>query len=296
MTFSQRHPALLLCCLAAALAGTALFRHPAYLTVSFCAAFAWSVELKGVKAFRFNVCMIPLILLFTLWYASFRHFGVTNLWRTPVGNYITLESLACGLALGSTIAALLMWMSCVHAVLTADKIVFLLGRLSPKLSLVCAILLRLVPRICRQALMLDTARKGLGLGSGQGNLLRRARNALIRCSGLVSWTLERIMEASASMKAQGGALRGRTAYALYRFDLRDRSCAVALAFLITLSAMGRLLGQTGMRFDPVLRPAPFTPLSLVFWAGWGFLCLLPLGTDLTGRIRFARARRALNQS
>ena len=98
------------------------------------------------------------------------------------------------------------------------------------------------------------------------------------------------------MKAQGGALRGRTAYALYRFDLRDRSCAVALAFLITLSAMGWLLGQTGMRFDPVLRPAPFTPLSLVFWAGWGFLCLLPLGTDLTGRIRFARARRALNQS
>ena len=98
------------------------------------------------------------------------------------------------------------------------------------------------------------------------------------------------------MKAQGGALRGRTAYALYHFDLRDRSCAVALAFLITLSAMGWLLGQTGMRFDPVLRPAPFTPLSLVFWAGWGFLCLLPLGTDLTGRIRFARARRALNQS
>lgn len=264
MTFSQRHPVLLLCCLAAALAGTALFRHPAYLTVSFCAAFAWSVELNGVKAFRFNLCMIPLILLFTFWYASFRHFGVTNLWRTPVGNYITLESLARGLALGSTIAALLMWMSCVHAVLTADKIVFLLGRLSPKLSLVCAILLRLVPRICRQALMLDTSRKGLGLGSGQGNLLRRARNALIRCSGLVSWTLERIMEASASMKAQGGALRGRTAYALYRFDLRDRSCAVALAFLITLSAMGRLLGQTGMRFDPVLRPAPFTPLSLVF--------------------------------
>ena len=71
---------------------------------------------------------------------------------------------------------------------------------------------------------------------------------------------------------------------------------MALAFLITLSAMGWLLGQTGMRFDPVLRPAPFTPLSLVFWAGWGFLCLLPLGTDLTGRIRFARARRALNQS
>ena len=67
-----------------------------------------------------------------------------------MGNEITLESLLYGLMLGGTIAAVLMWLSCLHTVFTADKTVYLAGRIAPKLALFLAILLRLVPRIKAQ--------------------------------------------------------------------------------------------------------------------------------------------------
>ena len=65
-------------------------------------------------------------------YSSYHHFGVTNLRQNFIGNQITLESLVYGLALGCTLAGVAMWMSCVYAVFSADKVVYLLGESQPQ--------------------------------------------------------------------------------------------------------------------------------------------------------------------
>ena len=107
---------------------------------------------------------------------------------------------------------------------------------------------------------------------------------------MVTWTLDSIVALSDAMRSRGAALKGRTAYSLYRFDHRDRMLVIALFTLITLCMMASLLGQTRMQFDPMLHFSPMTAVSVVFFAAWAALCLLPLGTDLLGGFRFRRAQ------
>ena len=178
MRFSDYHPGINFCFFAAALAGTILFRHPVYLILPLCTATLWSMELKGARALGFDAFALLLAALFALWYASYHHFGVTPLWTNRVGNEITLESLLYGLMLGGTIAAVLVWLSCLHTVFTADKTVYLAGRIAPKLALFLAILLRLVPRIKTQWWHTAAARRGIGCGAG--GLPERCKNRIRR--------------------------------------------------------------------------------------------------------------------
>ena len=291
MGFLVCHPAINFIYFACVIAAALLIRHPAYLVISFVCAFAYTAKLKQARSAAFGLCLLPCVLAFALWYASYHHFGVTVLRQNFVQNNITLESLACGLAIGVAAAAAMLWLSCVHAVLTADKVVYLFGRVSPRFSLFLAIFLRMVPRIGRQARKINTARCGLGLGAGQGSVFQRLRNALKIFSMLITWTIEMLTGSSESMRSRGSTLRGRTAFSIYRFDNRDRAFVVALFALMTALGMGVLLRQSYVRFAPALRIVPATPLSYAFYLAYAALCLLPLLLDEFTEYRFRCARR-----
>ena len=97
-----------------------------FLCIADVCAFAYSVKLKGAKALVFNLILVLLAVLFAGWYAYYHHFGVTNLKRNVIGNQITLEALVFGLVIGVTAATVLMWLECLHELVTADKVVYLL--------------------------------------------------------------------------------------------------------------------------------------------------------------------------
>ena len=134
MGFERCHPAVNLIYFTAVIGGTVCFRHPVYLAISLCSAFLYSVKRKGRRAVAFGLCLVPLVVALGLFYSSYHHFGVTNLRQNFIGNQITLESLVYGLALGCTLAGVAMWMSCVYSVFSADKVVYLLGRVSRRLT------------------------------------------------------------------------------------------------------------------------------------------------------------------
>ena len=107
MRFDSYHPVINLIYFVSAIAFTIWFHHPVFLVISYVSAFLYSVKLNGKKALIFNLCLIPLAVLFALYYASYHHFGITNLRKNFIGNEITLESLVYGLMLGVT--ACLRW-------------------------------------------------------------------------------------------------------------------------------------------------------------------------------------------
>ena len=121
MKFSSYHPVTNLIYFAAALTGIILFRHPVFLAISFAASFAWSVKLRGKRGLIFGLRLVPLILLYAGVYASYNHFGVTDLAADFIGNEITLESIVYGLVLGTTAAAFLMMFSCFLAVFSRGQ-------------------------------------------------------------------------------------------------------------------------------------------------------------------------------
>ena len=286
MEFARYHPAINLLYFTAVLTGTILFRQPVFLCLSYVCAFLYLLKLRGLRALIPGLGPLPLPLLYPLWYGSYHHFGLTVLGVNFIGNQVTLESFLCGGTWAMVCVAAVLWMGCVHAVFTTDKIVYLLGRVSPHLSLYLSILLRTVPRLNKQRQRIELAQRGIGRGKGQGNIFQRMRNALRRGSILLTWLIEGIVTTSDSMRCRGCSLRGRTAYSLYRFDGRDRSFVIGLCSLVCVLLMALLLDQTMIRFAPQVVMMPITPMSCLFYAAWAALCLLPPVLELLGARRF----------
>ena len=288
MRFDSYHPVINLIYFVSAIAFTIWFHHPVFLVISYVSAFLYSVKLNGKKALIFTLCLIPLAVLFALYYASYHHFGITNLRKNFIGNEITLESLVYGLMLGVTVAAVIMFFSCMFAVVSSDKVVYLFGRISPRLSLFLSILLRSVPRIKERGRKIEISREGIGKGVRQGNILQRFLHGISLISIVITWTLEDFVDSSVSMKSRGYSLKGRTAFSIYRFDNRDRSFVVMIFLCLTVVACGILLDQTEIIYNPEIIMNRITPLSAVFYGAYGVLLLLPMGLQVAGEIRFRR--------
>ena len=293
MGFEKCHPAVNFIYFAVVIAGTILFNHPIFLMISVVCACLYSVKRSGFKAAIFNVVLIPLIAAFALYYSHYNHFGVTVLRQNMIGNNITLESIVYGFVLGVTAAGVLMWFSCVHSVFTADKVVYLFGKARPRLSLFLAILLRMVPRIKKEAKKINTAQRGIGRGVNQGNVFQRLRNSIRILSILITWTIDSLTLVSESMRSRGSNLRGRKAFSIYRFDNRDRAYVIGLFTCLTLTAMAAILKQTDILYDPRIIIPSITNMSYLFYAGYAVLCLMPLGLELWTEYRFWKARKML---
>lgn len=293
MGFERCHPAVNLIYFAAVIAGTVAFRHPVFLAVSSLSACAYSIRRNRGKAVAFNLLLIPGAVIFSFYYSSYHHFGITVLKQNFVGNNMTLESLVYGLVLGISVAGVCIWMSCMYSVFSTDKMVYLFGRVSPRLSLFLAIALRMVPRIKKEARKINMAQRGIGRGLGQGNLWKRMINGIRILSMLITWTIESLMTASDAMRSRGSSLRGRTAFSIYRFDNRDRTYVVGMFLCITLTSMAVLLKFTDMTYDPRIIWKPVTPASFLFYFGYAVLCLMPLGMELWTDYQFRKARGCL---
>lgn len=287
MGFERCHPAVNFIYFAAVFVGMITFQHPVFLAISFLCAFAYSIKRNGIKALVFNLCLLPLILAFGLYYSSYTHFGMTVLKQNMIGNNMTLESLIYGFVLGVIGVGCCIWFSCVFSVFTTDKVVYLFGKVSPRLSLFLAISLRMIPRIKKEAKRINMAQQGIGRGANQGELWQRVRNCVRIFSMLLTWTIDSLTIASESMRSRGSSLRGRKAFSIYRFDNRDRAYVIGLFLCLTLTMMAVLLGQTDMVYDPRILWVTVNP---VFCIGYGILCLMPLMLELWTEYQFRKAR------
>lgn len=293
MGFERCHPAVNLIYFAAVIFGTVTFQHPIFLAISWGCAFAYSVRRNGWKAVVFNTSMLIFVGAYALYYATFHHFGVTNLGTLFTGNRVTLESLTYGLVLGICVTGVMIWFSCVYSIFSSDKMVYLFGRVSPRLSLFLAIMLRFIPRLKGEARRLDRARRGIGRSVCQGNPIRRIRNALGLISILITWCIETLALASESMISRGSKLRGRSAFSIYRFDNRDRAYVIAMFACLTVTMMGYLLNQMDMQYDPRLVFPRITFMSWVFFGGYAMFCLMPVALECWTEYRFKKARKRL---
>ena len=296
MRFDSYHPMINLIYFVGAITCTICFQQPVFLAISFLCAFVYFVKLRGVKALLLNLAFSVFAAGYAVWYAYYNHFGVTNLRVNFIGNHITLESLVYGLVLGITIAAVLMWCCCIFTLITADKIVYLFGRVSPKLSLFLSILLRTVPRVKTRAVRIEVSREGIGRGIRQGNILQKLLHFFSLVSILITWTLEDFVESAASMKSRGYSLKGRTAFSIYRFDNRDRGFVIAFFLCLTFVLMAVLFGQTDIYYNPEIVMNRITPVSYVFYGGYTVFLLLPMGLQMAGEYRFRKLRKKAVQS
>ena len=282
MRFDSYHPTINLIYFVAVLFFTIAFNHPIFVFISYLCAFAYSVKLNGRKQAVFNTELIPLI------FAYCNHFGVTNLRSNIIDNKITLESILYGLQLSITVATVIMILSCLFTIFSADKVIYLFGRVSPKLSLFLSILLRTVPRVKLQTKRINISQRGIGRGLNQRKFPFFIVDFFRIASITITWTLENFVESAASMKSRGYSLKGRTAFSIYRFDNRDRSFVVSIFLCLTVIAMGYALNQTNIYYDPEIIMNRITPLSGIFYIAYAALFLLPMILQIIGEYKFRK--------
>lgn len=275
-SFDRCYPAVNFLYFALVLGFTMFLMHPVSLAVSIVSAAVYAVQLNGAEAVKRSMkCLLPMALLAAVVNPAFNHAGITIIMYLPGGNPLTLESILYGLAASGMLLAALLWFSCVTAVLTTDKFVYLFGRIAPALSLVLSMTVRFVPRFAARFREVRTARQCLD-PAGQEGVLARLRELAAVLSAMVSWSMENAMDTADSMKSRGWGLPGRTAYTVYRLTDRDRGLLLWLGlagvFLLSCAASGAM----DWRYYPTVRGSLTGVLPVSGQIVYLALCLTPV--------------------
>ena len=278
MRFDSYHPAVNLVFYVVVFVCTLLFDNPIYVGISFLSAWLNILMLRGKKAWIWNGIILGLAAVFWLIYMFNNHYGMTVLGVNFDGNSITLESVVGATLWSLRLAAVTMWFGCFLITATADKIIYMAGKISPRLSLYIAVALRVIPLGGMRWKKMSVARRGVTKSFG----------VFGRFSMLITWMTEHMAEMAESMRSRGYSLRGRTAYSMYRFDNRDRACVIGIFMCITIIWMAHIFQQTGMIYNPEIIWNRPTNMSVVFYGVYVIFCMIPIIVQGVSYIKYKR--------
>ena len=227
---------------------------------------------------------IPIFILITLTNPLFSHNGKTPLFFMN-GNAVTKEAIIYGMALAGMIISVMLWFKGFSYVMTSDKLIYLFGRLIPKISLVISVALRYIPMLKRRAREVNRAQKAMGLYSSD-SYADRLRSVMRVMSVLIGWSLENAVETGKSMRSRGYGLKGRTNYHNYKFRRFDAVVSIICALFLGLA----LSGYANASFDFSYYPEPsgidLSAIGIVAYVGFFFFAYLPFFIELEENIRW----------
>ncbi len=244
---------------------TAMCFHPAMLIVSWMGAFIMLGTLKGVLyALKRNLFVaLPAAIVLSLINPLFNHYGVTVIFYLPSGNAFTLEAVCYGLVLSCIIVVEIQWAYLMSIVMTADRLLYIFGHITPYFSLTLSIALRFIPRFLVQLKKIRCAKKTISFGNPQKSkkytFILRVRQGFSDFFALLSWSLEHSVKTAGAMKAKGYGSSKMTSFSLFLFTLKD-ACYTAIfstgfIFIFAMLVSGRFRAL----YNPVIEiPAPFS--------------------------------------
>lgn len=259
-TFSTFHPFAAAAYFAAA-AGVAMFSmDPMVVALSLVGAVGLCVLTGGLGSLRWQLSMLGLFAVLAVINPLTHHDGVTVL-VVVNDRPITLEACLYGLTAAGMVVGMVYWFRGFSQVMTSDRLLVLLGGLSPRLSLVVSMALRYVPLFGRQMKKVQQSQRALGLYREE-NLLDQCRGGLRVFSVMTTWALENGVITADSMAARGYGIGRRSHFRKVRFGARD-GLLMALSLLLAGLSMW---GGRQIAFYPRLA---FAPMTLRIWTGYG---------------------------
>lgn len=216
---------------------------------------------------------IPMFLMVAITNPLFSHNGVTPLFFLN-GNPVTLEAFIYGIAIAVMVIGVMMWCKCYSEIMTSDKFLYLFGKAIPKLSLILSMALRFIPMFKRQMHKVNRAQKAMGLYSSK-SVVDKIRSAMRVFMAMISWSLENSMETSASMKARGYGMKGRTNFSLFRFHANDAALLTVCILLLGMTMVGVALGATVFYYYPRISELNLSFYAIAVYISFGILSFLP---------------------
>ncbi|MFR5889893.1 MAG: energy-coupling factor transporter transmembrane component T [Lachnospiraceae bacterium] len=195
------------------------------------------------------------------------------------------EALPCGIGLAVTPLSAVVWFRCFNIIMTSDKLLFLFGRLSPKIALLLSSALRFVPLFGEQARKIRAAQRTMGLYASD-SLTDRLRSALRVYSALITWALENAVDTGSSMKGRGYGLKGRTSFSLFRFGKRDLALTLAVAAADAAVSAASAFGRLDFSYYPRIAAGETDIFTAAAIAAFALLSFLPFISEVKEEVRW----------
>ncbi len=214
----------------------------------------------------------------------FVHNGVTPLFFLN-GNAVTKEAVLSGLHLAILLLSAVFWFRILSKIMTAEKWLFLFGKLSPKIALLLSCSLRFVPLLRQKAREIRTAQ--MTMGFSDGTRLRERLSASLRVySALITWSLENAVDTGISRKARGYGLKGRTAFSFFSFSPTDFWLLLFLSVSDLLFLIAAACGRLRFSFYPKILSGQKDFLFFAAVIGFGILVFWPILTEGKEKIQW----------
>jgi len=259
---------------------------PYFVAVTLIGAWAYSIMRKGTSAVKFNLFMsVPMVLVMMVVNTFFNNNGETVLFYFNTSR-VTLEALAFGFIGGLVLVAVVVWFSSFNVIMTADKVIYLFGKVAPVLGLTLSMIFRFIPLLKSRFAEISLGQKCMGRGHDQGNFIKRARQIVKEISILIAWSLEASIESADSMEARGYGLKGRSSFHLFKLTHRDYLALAVMAATGIPVIIGCVKDMTNMYFFPKLTIQPLEPATIVLLVCYCLLTAVPIIIDIAGELKW----------
>jgi len=215
---------------------------------------------------------IPIILILTIINPFLVSKGGTPLLFVN-GKAITLESICYGVYSGIMIVSLILWCKIWSEMMTADKLLTVLGGKMPKIALILISSLRFLPLFRKKYSEIKEAQMCIGYKTKKG-IVGEISSVMRIFSTLTDWALENTIITGLSMSARGYGLKGKKSFSPYLFRKKDGILIVFSALFLIFVII--LLSKNILQFSFY----PHLTMNKSIWAIIGYcsfslLAILP---------------------
>lgn len=272
--FYRCHPFVVFLYFAFVVFVTVFYNHPVITAISLLSSLLCGLCLCGKRTLKyFLLFVLPFCVLCGGLNPVFNHQGMTILGYFSDGNPVTLESVVYGAVASMLLAGTLLWFISFNAVVDADKIIYLFGRVVPSAATVITMVMRLVPMYAEHFKQVYSLKI---LGRDKKTVHIRLSAALSSVSATATWALENAVFTADSMTSRGYGTGKRSFYSDFVFTKRDGiSLAAAVSFMAVFFCSAAAGGGYAQYF-PYIRFGKELWLNLTAYISFGAVSLLPL--------------------
>lgn len=249
--FGSLHPVVNFIFFIGALAFGMLIIHPVFSVSSIILSIVFYLTLKR-RGWKLIAEMIPIFLALSLLNPVFNTAGDTVLFTYLNGRPYTMEALIYGICLGAMFVSIIMWFASYNIIMTSDKFLFCFGKLSPSVSMILTMVLRLVPQYRKKVEQISGARRCIGKGGANGTYKEKAANGLQIVSVLTSWSLESGIMTADSMRSRGYGCGKQTCFSIYPWRKKEKMIFITMLLLAAIIVFCIIMGGMKVQYIPTL--------------------------------------------
>lgn len=249
-------------------------QNPILHSIAFVGGMLYYLKMQKSFALKEFAFYIFLFIFIAISNPLFSHNGVTVLFFINK-NPVTLESLLYGVGISIMLLSVVYWFKCFNSIMTTDKLLYIFGKLSPKIALLISSALRFIPLLKQQAVKIKAAQTAMGMYSSDA-LIDRVRSSLRVFSSLIGWALENAADTGISMKSRGYGLKGRTHFSLYKFRKTDLLVLVTVVLFDVFMVIASGCGIFDFEYYPSLFIKPFSLSGVAAMLIFAAFCFLPI--------------------